>query len=391
MPCAAIQVNQLPTPANGSRSDSPDLRQSFSRGPVNPRTSSALATLPPELRIRILEYTDLVTPWKEVTWSWQHRGYRVVCALCTSSSLDSPPHNHSGCRLSSCDPNVHDGDCVPSAGCRHSAFSSSACNCWAPPTNLFLIYRTSYRDAQFAFFSRNRFIIHDFHVTEPWDLPAEQLEPGRPKTASTRTSYPFERLAVSKFLRDIVPVHCLAYLRFLELLFPPYVPHDWPHREHPAILDWAATVDWARGQVNAPALTIRLVMADFGAGAPIIGRRAMTKVLADDTLRGYAYIMQPLKPLVRGMAAAAWRASTCTRHIPRDGSWTFAGVLNWTTGTSPDCTETTLLRLSDICGAPARVPSTTSTGLSPTRAPGSAGIRRIILTVIKMMEIIQWY
>lgn len=36
-----------------------------------------LMSLPSELRVRILEYTDLITPWKEVTWSRQDRGYQV--------------------------------------------------------------------------------------------------------------------------------------------------------------------------------------------------------------------------------------------------------------------------------------------------------------------------
>ncbi|KAK4234586.1 hypothetical protein C8A03DRAFT_37632 [Achaetomium macrosporum] len=273
-------------------------------GPVHPRTTSALTNLPRELRIRILEYTDLITPWKEVTWSRQHRGYQVVRALCASSSFPCPPENHHGCRLSRCKPRR--SSVPPAGGCfcrrQHSAFSSSVCHCWAPPTNLFLICRTLCRDAQFVFFSRNRFIIHDFHAWQPWDLPAEQLEPPDSReTASTTStaSYPFERLAVSEFLREVVPIHCLPYLRFLELVFPPYVPHGWPHREHPATLDWVATVDWVRGRVNAPALTVRLVMADFGAGR-FTGRRAMTKEQADDILRGYSCIISPLKPLVRG-------------------------------------------------------------------------------------------
>lgn len=209
-------------------------------GPANLRISSALTNLPPELRIRILEYTDLITPWKEVTWSRQDRGYQVVRALCASSRQGlCPPQNHNGCRLSSCDPHLDlDRGFVPSSSycfCRrrHAAFSF-ACNCWAPPTNLFLICRALYRDAQFVFFSCNRFIVHDFHARQPWDLPAVQLEPGTPDTASTssRKYYPFERLAVAEFLRDIVPTQCLANLRFLELVFPPYVPHGWPHSEH---------------------------------------------------------------------------------------------------------------------------------------------------------------
>lgn len=265
-------------------------------GPANLKISSALTSLPPELRIRILEYTDLITPWTEVTWSRQDRGYRVVPALCESSSLRCPPQNHNGCSLYICGPNLDFGrGYVPSSGCcfcrrRHAAFSL-ACNCWAPPTNLFLICRALYQDAQFVFFSGNRFIVHDFNATQPWGLPASQHEPGTP-------DYPFERLAVSVFLRDIVPTHCLAYLRFLELVFPPYVPHGWPHSKHPAILDWAVTVDWMRGQINAPALTLRVVMADFWAG-PFIARRDITKELAGDIIRGYQRIHDPLIPLVR--------------------------------------------------------------------------------------------
>jgi hypothetical protein len=39
------------------------------------RISSSLLSLPLELHLHILEYTDLITPWKEVTWSRQTRGY----------------------------------------------------------------------------------------------------------------------------------------------------------------------------------------------------------------------------------------------------------------------------------------------------------------------------
>lgn len=206
------------------------------RGTVNRNVPSALTNLPPELRSRILEYTDLVTPWKEVTWSRQNHGYQVIHALCFAYSphKDCQPDVHGGCQLITCDPGLGpDLSSGPRIGCcfcrvRHSAFSSR-CNCWAPPTDLFLICRTLYRDAQFIFFSRNRFIVHDFHAREPWFLPYEQYDddPATPNVAVTNTEvcYPFGRLAASEFLRDIVPSYYLAYLRFIELVFPPYVPH----------------------------------------------------------------------------------------------------------------------------------------------------------------------
>ncbi|KAH6651274.1 hypothetical protein F5144DRAFT_558960 [Chaetomium tenue] len=274
------------------------------RGSATLSARSKLTTLPPELRIRILEYTDLVTPWKEVSWSRQNYGYQVIHALCFAHSprKDCEPHVHHGCQLITCDPSLGpDRGLAPHTGCcfcrvRHSAFSFS-CNCWAPPTYLFLICRTLYRDAQFVFFSRNHFIVHDLHAREPWFLPYEPYD-GDAANTSTASCYPFPRLAASEFLRDIVPSHSLAYLRFIELVFPPYEPHGWPRKEHSAGLDWAATVEWLRGRINAPALTLRVVMADFCTGPPI-GRLVMTKALADEISRGYKCITDPLKPLVR--------------------------------------------------------------------------------------------
>ncbi|CAN8096649.1 unnamed protein product [Discula destructiva] len=63
----ARRISKPPLPA-----DLPDAR-----APVQPertarsklKIESRLLALPRELRFRILEYTDLVTPWKEVDWS----------------------------------------------------------------------------------------------------------------------------------------------------------------------------------------------------------------------------------------------------------------------------------------------------------------------------------
>ncbi|KAK4149544.1 hypothetical protein C8A00DRAFT_46855 [Chaetomidium leptoderma] len=280
------------------------------------KTSSALFTnLPPELRVRILEYTDLITPWKEVTWSRQDRGYQV----CRPPwYLDHEPvcprHIHHGTALSYCGPRgARSG---PGCFCRrrHAAFSLTSCQCWAPPTDLFLICRVLRRDAEFVFFSGNRFVVHDYHAMPPWKLPDVQQE----------------RFGASVFLREIVPAHCLAYLRFLELVFPPYAPHDWPQDdEHAAIQDWRATLDWIRARINAPALTIRIVMADSHLEIPE-GRRDVTKDQVNDMLGGYARIAHPLGPLVRddGLAgfyaqlALPWRWTRDTVRSARQcGPW----------------------------------------------------------------------
>ncbi|KAK3934499.1 hypothetical protein QBC46DRAFT_462585 [Diplogelasinospora grovesii] len=278
----------------------------------------------------------------EVTWSRQDRGYQVCRPPCSlQHEVECPPHVHNGCQLSQCHSKdtYPDPDSAPSPGCfcrrRHAAFSFT-CNCWAPPTDLFLICRALFRDAQFVFFSGNRFIVHDFHAMLPSDLPAVQLEPWIPSTASTGRYYPYERFAASEFLRDIVPTHCLADLRFLELVFPPYVPHGWPHNEHAAVLDWRATVDWIRGKINPPALTIRLVMADFVVAlGPIIGRDVLTENQGTEILKGCTRIIHPLKHLVRddGLAGfymqvaypSRWTRNTF-RHIQQYGEQWVAEV-----------------------------------------------------------------
>lgn len=98
-------------------------------------------------------------------------------------------------------------------------------------------------------------------------------------------------------------MHCLPHLRFLELVFSPYIPQGWPQRGHHAVLDWDATVEWIRGKVDAPALTIRVIMADFGDDS-CVGRQVLTERQGRIILDAYGLIMHPLKPLaaVDGLA-----------------------------------------------------------------------------------------
>lgn len=66
---------------------------------------SRLLDLPRELRFRILEYTDLITPWKEVTWSRKHHaflGVKAFCAPLDHRGKECPPHVHHGCQFVDC-------------------------------------------------------------------------------------------------------------------------------------------------------------------------------------------------------------------------------------------------------------------------------------------------
>ncbi|KAK4244330.1 hypothetical protein C7999DRAFT_43981 [Corynascus novoguineensis] len=240
-----------------------------------------------------------------VTWSRESRGYQICCPPCIMSEGGCPPHVHHGCRLSQCSPYVHEGLMYNrSHGCfcrrRHGA-ASSTCNCWAPPTSLFLVSRVLCRDAQFVFFTENHFTIRDFYV----ELPFENL---RYDTSRNKADYPFERLAVSEFLRDVVPTYCLANLRFLELLFPihvapKYLDKDTLERE------WCATLDWVRDKINPLALTIRCVMVHHHlANSASSAHRLLALTEEEETrvLRAHARILCPLENFSRDIGMAGF-------------------------------------------------------------------------------------
>ncbi|KAK3302857.1 uncharacterized protein B0T15DRAFT_486437 [Chaetomium strumarium] len=277
------------------------------------KVPSLLVNLPRELRLLILEYTDLVTTWTEVTWCRRYRRYQVCQPSCLDSEGECQPFIHHGCRLNRClgaDPKEL---LPPSPG--------------SPPTSLFLLCRTLYRDAQLVFFSRNRFIVHGVQAFPFWALPPIQDEARDPGTASNKAYYLYNRLATSDFLRDAVPTDCLAHLRFLELVFPPYMPGEWPVGKHPAILVWRDTVNWLRGKIDALALTIRVVFADF-LYDPAASRKGTTKDEGWQIMKGYKHIIHPLKPLVEhdGLAALyvqaafpwAWARDTVRQRDPGD-------------------------------------------------------------------------
>jgi len=276
---------------------------------------ATLTNLPRELRLQILEYSDLIVPNRQVTWSRQsHRYFTTI-----RDSFYNEYLSRFFCCLSSRGSKSFIG-CFCSR--RHTTFSSM-CKCWVPPgPTLFLICRTLSRDAQLTFFSGNQFIVHDYKADPCWAIPyigeraqeeADDLEtpetpraleeserPGGREQPDPRHDYPSDRFAASQFLREVVPTHCLAHLRFLELVFPPYLPETWPPEDHPAMQDWRATVDWLLqdGKINAPGLTIRLAVAQVSCDSPLVYHR-LTITFAEGTTMGRAHmaIVRSLKPL----------------------------------------------------------------------------------------------
>ncbi|KAK3901234.1 hypothetical protein C8A05DRAFT_35078 [Staphylotrichum tortipilum] len=272
---------------------------SYSSPRLSARPQATLLGLPRELRLRILEYTDLIAPAREVTWSRQDQGYLTLARKDYHDDHEARRFYH--CWTSS--------SLSPSLlGCfcrrRHAAFSF-ACDCWAPPSPLFLVCRALYQDAQFAFFSGNRFIVHDYKASRCSALPSlyefGNEDPERPEGPEvpdpTRYDYPSDRFAVSQFLREVVPAHCLAYLRFLELVFPFYFAETWPGEDHPAMRDWRATVNWLLDKVNAPALTLRLAGAEVTYVSPDPYHRVISMSEGTDIAKAHLNLIRPLKAL----------------------------------------------------------------------------------------------
>ncbi|KAH6617350.1 hypothetical protein F5144DRAFT_606853 [Chaetomium tenue] len=138
--------------------------------------------------------------------------------------------------------------------------------------------------------------VHDFTILTPWSIP--EIPYQYHISTSAKMDYPYERLAASQFLRQVIPGHCIAHLRFLELVFPPYVPYTCPETDHPVMRDWRETVGWRRDMINGPALTVRLIAirytSDSYSDSPI------TVAEGDKVHRAYMDLLDPLKGLAEG-------------------------------------------------------------------------------------------
>ena len=101
-----------------------------------------------------------------------------------------------------------------------------------------------------------------------------------------------------------MPVQWLVGLRFLELVFPPYVPHGWPNSKRATIFDWIDTVDWVRDKIDAPVFTLSLVMADFhGDDVPNLCGD-LTEDQEGQIAKGYSSILHCSRPLAKDRSLA---------------------------------------------------------------------------------------
>ena len=208
----------------------------------NPRFS--FLDLPLEIRDQILQYTDLVTPLKEVMWNPKD-GYSVCYCI---SRWDEQAVGFFG-KDSAINHSFKFRNCWKTSrfGCfcrrSHAVSSSSMCHCWSPPTSLFLVCHAILDAARMIFFSNNRFII---------------TSSNGPNAIAETTP---ERLEASVFLTDVVPFTSLCWLRSVELVFPPF-EDDYLRATEPAYSDWLRTLDYVKHELNTPMMDLQMHMAD---------------------------------------------------------------------------------------------------------------------------------
>ncbi len=255
-----------------------------SKPPPSP-TATTLASLPRELRVRILEHTDLITPRKQVTWSRQYHAYMVHPPPQKDDDSQTTPDEHHSYQFFDCHARTSEG-CFCRR--RHAAFSR-ACACWTPPgATLFLVCRALAREAQYVFFSRNRFVVFDYKAAPAWAVPESSGQ--KPLPASVG-----QRFAVSEFLREVVPASALSHIRFLELVFPPYLPNAWPGVE--AVREWWGVVDWVQDKVSLQGLTLRVIVVDSSNGGPTPPK--ITNEGGKAVMTAYMDVLQPLQQLAK--------------------------------------------------------------------------------------------
>ncbi len=236
--------------------------------------------LPREIRNQVLQYTDLVTPMKEVMWNPKD-GYSVCYCI---SNFDEEAEAFFE-KTSAISHSFKFRNCWATSrvGCFCRRFhavssSSSMCHCWSPPTSLFLVCHDILDAARMVFFSNNRFII---------------TSSNGPNAIAETTP---ERLEASVFLTDVVPFTSLRWLRSLELVFPPF-EDDYLRHTEPAYSDWLHTIDYIKNELHTPMINLHVHMADpeTDNGTVVGGRIYRPNLTGDQYMKVFAMYYRLLK------------------------------------------------------------------------------------------------
>lgn len=173
------------------------------------------------MRRKVLQFTDLVVPRKEVQWDSRH-GFYVEGFRWT-------PDNEG---------------CAVEAFCHNfSASYSEHCLCWFPPRALFIVSKAMAQEAAHVFYSCNRIIVvdrDDNDDTNNYDLLTGLVDAA---------------MFIRK--RSIHP-EMLGHIRTLEIVLPTAQDSAdvWESQAGQALRGWQMAIDNLKRHANLPALTL---------------------------------------------------------------------------------------------------------------------------------------
>lgn len=178
--------------------------------------------LPKEIQLAILEYTDLVTPIRDVA----HRSRGDICP-----GLYQSLHSARSC----------------SRICRLNRWANAKCMCWAPPTPFFLASKKMQSLAYEIFFTKNRFVFSQYQIGGSWDWALFS--------------------SILAYMSRMARQDTLHWLRSLRILFPAYpgsysLEPNWP--EYTSWDEWANMLDDLKVYLDLPALEITLYISIMG-------------------------------------------------------------------------------------------------------------------------------
>ena len=205
--------------------------------------------LPLELRREVLQYTNLVTPLRQVQWS-QKLGFHLEFADDWENDNDPEAVAEQvwqeveySFRFRHCQ-RLRDSQVVVICA-RFSGGYSSRCNCWTPPVSLMLTSRRMYEEAVSIFYSENRILVNCEH-------PYSCFSPRPPDVRQPR-------LAISQFITSYTAV--IRYIRQLEILMPWFDSDCLPCRSDPFYHDWQVAVSLLEAHANLLELRLIICMA----------------------------------------------------------------------------------------------------------------------------------
>ncbi|KAG8627810.1 hypothetical protein KVT40_003683 [Elsinoe batatas] len=214
--------------------------------------------LPRELHLLIMGYTDLVSPFEEIHWN-PREGYHLRWSYNSGTHSDRLENNfdRAGWEKHDCWARTEE-KCFCS---RYHAAYSDECDCWQPPTNLFLVGKAFRRDAVEVFFRSNRFSILPFFP--PRDHIGDKLVQD--------LSQP---LPLRHFLRTTVPSIGLLHLRSLELVYGPMRMNDSLYAQLPGFYNRLADeAEFMIDHLRLDRLTLVLHMADLCPDSELVNTR----------------------------------------------------------------------------------------------------------------------